>query len=51
MHGLNVAMNCLLPHAGVLLASVPAGPETWLPAKLGLLLACVVLGSLALKRA
>ncbi len=51
VRGLSVAVDCLLLLAGVLLAWMLPGIEAWLPAKLGLLLAYIVLGSLALKRA
>lgn len=51
VRGLSVAVDCLLLLAGLLLAWMLPGIEVWLPLKLGLLVAYIVLGSLALKRA
>lgn len=47
----SVAIDSLLLAAGVSLAVLLQVSQAWLPAKLGLLLAYIVLGSLALKRA
>jgi len=47
----SVAFDSLLLAAGVTLAVLLQVSQAWLPVKLGLLVAYIVLGSLALKRA
>lgn len=51
LRGASVAIDSLLLLAGVLLAVALQVSQAWLPVKLALLVAYIVLGSLALKRA
>lgn len=51
LRGTSVAIDSLLLLAGVLLAVALQVDQAWLPVKLALLVAYIVLGSLALKRA